>query len=33
VEVEFPRPRRAEIVLEPEFVRLKAALLRALAGG
>jgi ABC-type nitrate/sulfonate/bicarbonate transport system ATPase subunit len=33
VEVAFDRPRPSEIVVEAEFVRLKAELLRALAKG
>ena len=33
VSVPFPRPRRADVVVETEFVRLKAELLRALAAG
>ncbi len=32
VTVAFPRPRPSEAVLEPEFIRLKAELLRALGG-
>ena len=32
VTVDFPRPRPSEAVLTPEFIRLKAELLRALGG-
>jgi hypothetical protein len=33
VDVGFERPRAGEVVVEPEFVRLKAELLRGLAAG